>query len=291
MLLEERVVAELTAKLNRWVEGVPGRTWSSLGRQANVHEQVIRRLINQGSIPQTDNLISILKTVCNVRFLRDLRFHCSDDLMAYLKKRLPLVEYDQEIESQSDSNKFEILMLANPELFKLYFYILASDSVTVSQLKNDFGPKVESQLEELYSLGKIMENNDGTITSLKQVGSIAGTSKHITKALLKMLLDTHLRAEEDQNRLAVFAGNVDAATYFELMTMSMKFLRETHSLMISRPGPYPIFLGLALDSLSRSLKNELVEIRYRDGGEHSTDENKDSEFSQVIEPTDVEPQA
>ena len=254
---DEIIVAELTSRLNRWVEGAPGRNWSSLGRQARVHEQVIRRLINQGSIPQTDNLISILKAISSVRYLRDLKFHYSAEMIDYLKSRLPLAEFEEEYSQHESRGDYEELIFTNPEIFLLYFYILACESVTVQQLRDDFGPKVEVRLEQLYSLGKIMENNDGSISPLRQVSSIAGTNKQVLKALILMMTDKSIMADENANCISALSGSVDAETYVEVIGLTEQFLGHIQSMMMEKPGKIPVFMGVVFDSLSRSLKGEL----------------------------------
>lgn len=233
-----------------WISENPNiRSASQLARDSNVSESCIRRIINDGSLPSSDNLfklVSYLKPGSCKQVLENSGAKISE----ILKLAKPYLD---------DSGNGKVLMPAAPSLEKtlssftvrtIFFLSSFDDGLTVKKANEMFGEAALSAVEYLKSnSGCIVK--DGVIYTTTNEATLVMTSEFFKSYLPELIVNfSKPNSKGSFNSCAI--NQVSKEGYLKLFDHLVQSTKEMVKIINENPGTIPVFVGSSMDTISFS---------------------------------------
>jgi len=242
------LINEVKGLIDNWLTSKDTRNITSLAREAGVSESCIRRLYNNNSVPQNDNLLKILMVLSGEITIEKIRkyFDLKKGISTFLLSNYSFLETARFVDQCTPLFNEEVYI---EDYHSFIVYVLASNrtSITAKDISVMFGQVGEIALEGLISKGLISFNTNNYLEpKIKNLRP----SKELIKRYLPEISKMFFKVDNHFNCHILHSETVSKKGYGLAMDAFEKFLAEVGNVIQNHPGEVPLVVAGFLDTLT-----------------------------------------
>lgn len=255
---EQRSVQILSELCWNWINSRGHRTKTELAEEVGVNEATVRRLLNDSTLPSTENLMRFVSFFGD----RDTRFEYSIEdehsLADRLAMLLPLNSWTSAERFQQTREEFEAQLDSS---FKILVFekAIRPCGTTEEEIKKDLGAKGLMALEDLIE-SKTLTKQDQLIRPAADKKIWRFSPSKVVESINANLANYFL--PEDPSCLVYHkVGTISAEGYNEIQKELKEISFRLRELMEEYPGEIPFYSSLILDRAELEKKTALIQKR------------------------------
>lgn len=243
---DDAVVA-LKVMINDWISFDEKRSKSSLARNANISESTIRRIMNDGVLPQPHNICKIVSFIKGVSTNRDLLEKSGPSLEKVISFHLPykaFVETKEYVSLEKIENS-----LASADLKLIFIRSSMGNGVTKEEIQDAYGTRGLKALQKLIDLDLVHRSDDNFYICRKDLKkNTFSTSAY--KEISKSLIENFYRENADTNYMFVECDSVSISGFGDVMDILKKAHLDIRKKIDENPGDIPLFATSVMDKMT-----------------------------------------
>lgn len=242
------LINEVKGLVDGWLAANATRNITALAREAGVSESCVRRLYNNNSVPQNDNLMKLLTVLSGQSSIGNLRkhFESQKSVINFLMSNYSFLETASFI-NESKPLLEEEVYIEDYHSFLVYAFSSNRTPITAADIKDMFGMVGEMALEGLIAKGLIKINSTNYLEP--KVKNIR-PSKELIKKHLPEITKMFFKLDNPFNCHILHAETVSKKGYGLAMDAFEKFLAEIGNVIQNHPGEVPLVVAGFLDTLT-----------------------------------------
>jgi len=242
------LINEVKGLIDAWLATNANRNITSFARESGVSESCVRRLYNNNTVPQNDNVMKMLTVLSGQSSIEGLKRHFDSqkNICKFLLSNYSFLESATFI----DQCKPLLNEEAHIEDYHAFLvYALASNRTTITALdiKNMLGLVGEMALEELIAKGQISISASNYLEpKIKNIRP----SKELIKKHLPDLTKMFFKLENQYNCHVLMSETISKKGYGLAMDVYEKFLADMGHVIQNNPGEVPLVVAGFMDTLT-----------------------------------------
>jgi len=242
------LINEVKGLIDAWLAANATRNITAFARESGVSESCVRRLYNNSSVPQNDNLMKMLTVLSGQSSIEGLKkhFESKQHVCKFLLNNYSFLESASFIDQCKPLLNEEVYI---EDYHSFLVYALASNRTTITALdiKNMLGMVGEMALDELIAKGQIFVNSNNYLEP--KVKNIR-PSKDLVKKHLPEITKMFFKLNNQFNCNALFIKTVSKKGYGLVMDAFEKFLADVGNVIQNHPGEVPLVVAGFMDTLT-----------------------------------------
>lgn len=241
------VVKALQQEVNAWLNAHPNRTKTSLARTSTASEASVRRLLNDGTLPNAENISKIVSVIRSTSTVRDLVSDTDDQISKMVSFHMPYLNFDMPKETVLWTSFAAKL---NTQIKKMLFVkIGALKTVSAIAIKDEFGSLGLSEVKTMVSDGLLKISGDGFAIADGLESSFT-TDTQAVKEIIDIGLKMYYKPEFTTNYSLFEAELVSKKGYGRVMDVLENAHKEIREIAAQHPGEVPLFVAGFMDTMT-----------------------------------------
>lgn len=242
----EKAISELKALVLDWLSGKSDRSIASMARGAKVSEACVRRILNDNSMPITENLQKILSFLNSGGTHKQILGSLGEDLRKHIKFELSYLKFEEVQDYVSMVDKESFL----PDFVHQAIFERSSISKGISfdEIKNMFGAYGETAAMNLVT-AKLAHAVDGQLVCVPELKNHSW-SISTYKQFLSDAIKNFYKTTSDVNYIFNVNEGVSETGYSKVMDVIEVAHKNISSLVKDNPGEIPLSVGGFMDTMT-----------------------------------------
>lgn len=239
---------ELQNLISNWLNEKKDRRLAKLARYAGVTENCLRRVMNQNSLPTTENLHKILLYLKKAKTNQQLVEQLPETLGDQLKNQLAFIDFAMISNYRQMVDKEHYLKEFSHKV--IFERACMNNGITILQVKEMFGLKGEQAALDLIEDGLIQLVENKYIAKSEFVNHTFSPSFY--KKYTAELISEFYKTESDANFIYNFSAGVSVIGYNNIINILKSTTREIQNIIDQMPGEIPITSTLTTETMTYS---------------------------------------
>lgn len=244
---KEQACSELKQLVNDWINAKENRNVSSLARGAGVSENCIRRVLNNNSMPITENLRKIILFIKGTDTNKNIISSLMPSLQNHFKFELSYLSFE-EIGDYLNILEIEAILKDFPHQF-VFERSSMDPGISVTEINEMFGSYADTIIENL-SKSNLVSDTDGIIKCNQNYKNHSFSTIYY-KNLSTQMIQNFYKTDSAINYLFFQNESVSKNGYAKVMDIIEDSSKKVMAAIKDNPGDIPLAVIHCMDTFSK----------------------------------------